>query len=100
MNWTTIFQDAVPSVAGVRVYDKGSRDSLGRYIIAKSMELANGQFRVSQSYTVQRGAALRKAKKFLALRAKKAGLLYVIGDGARTLGYGPTITGEVVGSEA
>lgn len=91
MNWEILFKDAVAGVAGVIVYDTATGDggALGRYIVAKSMKLANGRFLTRQTYYKQRPAALRYAEKFLNDRAKKAGVQYVPGDGARTLLYSP-----------
>jgi hypothetical protein len=67
------------------VYDKGTSDALGRYVVAKTMRLPNGQTRTPQSYYVQRPAALRYAKRFLAMRATKAGKSYTEGDGKKTI---------------
>jgi hypothetical protein len=89
MNWEIVFKDAVAGVAGVIVYDKGSQDSLGRYIIAKTMRLASGHTLTKQSYRRQRPAAVRYAEKFLNQRAAKAGTEYKPGDGARTMLYAP-----------
>lgn len=91
MNWTAIFRDAVPGIAGVTVYDKGHTDILGRYCIAKTMKLANGQTRTTQTNTIQRPAALRRARSFLAARAAMAGLEYAPGSGAETFGYKPIL---------
>lgn len=86
--WTVIFRDAVPSVAGVTVYDKGHTDILGRYVIAKVMKV-NARTLTKQSYRSQRPAALRYAKKFLTERAAKAGVAYTPGDGAGTMAFKP-----------
>lgn len=94
MNWTIIFRDAIPSLAGVTVYDKGQTDSLGRYVIAKVMKLKNHS-RTTQSYRSQRPAAIRLAKKFLNARAEKAGRKYVAGDGTGTWAFKPILEGGV-----
>lgn len=85
MSWETIFRDAVPAFAGVTVYDKGQGDGLGRYVVAKTMKLPNGNFITRQCYYSQRPAALRYAHTFLAGRAAKAGLTYQPGDGRDTI---------------
>jgi hypothetical protein len=86
--WKTLFRDAVPRVAGVTVYDKGECNSLGRYVVAKTMRLPSGKFRLTQSNYIQRPAALRYAKKFLSGRAFKAGKTYTVGDGKNSIqGY-------------
>ena len=90
-DWTTIFRDAVPAVAGVTVYDKGYRDGLGRYVVAKSMRLANGRLLTKQSYYAQRPAALAYAKRFLTERAIKAGATYTQGDGIKTMLFHPIV---------
>ena len=95
MNWEIIFKDAVPSVAGVVVYDHGSNGGLGRYTVAKTMKVPSGHTRMTQSYYSQRPAALRYARKFLDERAAKAGTKYVPGDGAKTLLFSPVTVGGV-----
>lgn len=84
-----IFRDAVAGVAGVVIYDKGHVNLLGRYVVAKSMRLPNGKFRMHQTYYCQRPAAFNYAKKWLAERAEKAGKTYVDGDGKNTWGFKP-----------
>lgn len=91
-DWKVIFRDAVSGVAGVTVYDKGRADILGRYVVAKVMKFDRAWkpvYRHTQSYFVQRPAAVRRAKKFLQERAAKVGREYVSGDGAKTLGFAP-----------
>ena len=85
MSLTVIFQDAVPSFAGVTVYDRGHDDSTGRYSIRKTMKLPNGKIRLTHSYRHQRPAALAFARRFLAERAAKAGVTYESGDGRDTV---------------
>lgn len=87
-NWVVIFRDAVAGMAGVVVYDKGSSDVIGRYVIAKSAKSGSRIF-TSQAYRVQRPAAIRFAKKWLANRAKMDGVEYVPGDGEKTMAYKP-----------
>jgi hypothetical protein len=94
-DWITIFRDAVCAVAGVTVYDTQGNGLLGRYIVAKSMKLANGAFRTTQTYYHQRPAALAYAKKFLQERAEKARVPYAPGDGAKTLGFKPILASSV-----
>jgi hypothetical protein len=89
MNWEIIFKDAVPSLAGVIVYDKKANDVLGRYVIAKTMKTAKGGTLTTQTYRSQRPAALRFARKFLSTRATKAGVEYVPGSGAGTAMFKP-----------
>ena len=88
-DWEVIFRDAVSGLAGVTVYDTKRNDALGRYVIGKVMKLASGRNRVTQSYSCQRPAALRRAVKFLNQRAAMAGRQYVPGDGVNTLAYKP-----------
>lgn len=95
MNWTVIFRDAVPACAGVTVYDKGYRDVLGRFVVAKVMKLANGKSRVTQTYYFQRQPALNYAVQFLKQRAAKFNREYVPGDGAKTMAYPPVPAGGV-----
>jgi hypothetical protein len=89
VNWKVVFRDAVTGLAGVTVYDKGQSDCLGRYVIAKVMRMSNGRNRTTQSYCCQRPAALRRANKFLCVRAALAGCEYVPGDGERTWMFKP-----------
>jgi len=92
MSWQTIFRDAVPGVAGVAIYDKGERDTMGRYVVAKTMKLPTGKYRTAQTDYDQRPAALVYAAKWLTGRAEKAGTTYTQGDGATTAGYRPLVT--------
>jgi hypothetical protein len=86
--WKTLFRDAVPGVAGVVVYDKGTSDALGRYVVAKTMRLPSGKMRSTQCDYIQRPAALRYAKKFLFNRAAKVGKMFTPGEGKNfTEGY-------------
>lgn len=88
--WKKIFRDAVPAVAGVVVYDKGRSDCLGRYVVAKVMKIVGKEIsRTHQKYFYQKPAALRCAKKFLTVRAKKFGREYVPGEGAQTDAFKP-----------
>lgn len=89
MNWKRIFRDAVPSVAGVVVYEKELSDSLGRYVVAKTMDIGRRTYRNTQSNFKQRPAALRAARKFLNKRAEKAGKNYTPGDGVKTIAFQP-----------
>ena len=89
MNWEILFRDAVPKVAGVVVYDKGAKDAIGRFCVAKTIKLPNGQMRTTQSNRKQRPAALRLARNWLASRAKIMGVEYVPGAGAGTLLFKP-----------
>ena len=88
--WTAIFRDAVPAVAGVTVYDKGRADILGRYVVAKTMKIQGKEnSRTHQKYFFQKPAALRYAEKFLTERAQKFGQSYAPGDGEKTWGFKP-----------
>ena len=93
MNWDVIFRDAVPACAGAVVYDKGRAGILGRYVVAKTMKLANGRTRCTRGYFFQRPAALRAARNLLEARATKMGLKYVPGEGSKTLAFWPVGTG-------
>ena len=93
MSWTVIFRDAVPGVAGVVVYDKGQRDILGRYCVAKTMKLPNGRTLHRQTNYVRKQAAVNYAEKFLERRGVAASTKYNPGDGAKTLAFSPVLKG-------
>lgn len=85
MNWKCIFKDCVPSVAGVHVFDKGHADSIGRYVVAKTMKLLDGRTLTKQTDFFQRPAALRYANRFLTERAAKFNRTYTPGDGRNSI---------------
>lgn len=84
---TTIFRDAVPSVAGVSVDEL---DTIGtRYAVHKMIKVGGENVRRSACYYTQRLAAVRYARKWLAERAKVAGTTYTPGSGVDTMLFKP-----------
>lgn len=93
MNWKVIFRDAVPSVAGVTIYEKEDYDLLGKFTVAKTMKCKDGTIRHTQNYCWQRPAAMRRAVEFLKVRASMFGTCYVPGEGSKTLAFAPVVEG-------
>jgi len=81
-----LFQDAVPCVAGVTVYEF----TPGRFTVSKQMITTIGNRHTMTSY-FRKISAIAYAKKFLLKRATKAGTTYVPGSGVNTLGFKPIL---------